>query len=301
MHDQVAQNKRRSILLLVAFALVVAVVVSLILALVGLGAAGVAVGLVVGVGAAAVAYRTSDAVVLRLSRAVPADPTAHARLHNLVEGLCVASGLPKPAVYVIDDEAPNAFATGRTPKHAAVAVTTGLLDRLNRVELEAVLAHELSHIKHLDTLLATLAVTTVGLPTLVADLSIRAKWSNGGRRGHDEREAGSAPWLGFVGSGLLALSPVLAGLLRFGASPSREPHADAWALEMTRYPPGLIAALEKLRDQSTVVSASSRATAHLWIEPPVALVEAEGRLSDRNRCFATHPPIEDRLAVLREH
>jgi heat shock protein HtpX len=235
-----------------------------------------------------------------MSRAVPADEHTYARLHNLVEGLCIASGLPKPRIYVIDDVAPNAFATGRNPKHAAIAVTTGLLDMMTRVELEGVLAHELSHIKNDDILVSTLAVTMVGMVTLAADISVRMMWWNGGRRGRNDQEGGAAPFLAIFGLALLVLSPLLAKLMQMSVSRSRESLADVSAIEMTRYPPGLISALEKLRDDTTVVHSASRATAHLWIEAPVARVEEEGRMSKWNRLFDTHPPLEERIAALQE-
>ena len=262
MNDQVAQNKRRSLVLTVAFGAVIAVVIAVVLALVGLGLVGLAIALVVGAAAAFARYRTSDAAVLRLSGAVEADPARHARLHNLVEGLCIASGLPKPRLYVIDDAAPNAFAIGRSPQHAAIAVTTGLLDKLNRVELEAVLAHELSHVKSGDILVATLAVTMVGFVPLPA--------------------------------------PERSRLVQLAVSPGRAARADVSAVEMTRYPPGLIAALEKLRDDPTVVRAGSPAMAHLWIEAPVPSADAEGRAAGGDRDADAHPPIEDRIAALRE-
>ncbi|QXC61825.1 M48 family metallopeptidase [Aquihabitans sp. G128] len=300
MYDQVAQNKRRSLALTAVFVVLVAVVVAAVLYLFDLGIVGLVIALVVAVGSAFGSYWKSDALALRVSRAVEADPVTYARLHNLVEGLCIASGLPKPRIYVIDDVAPNAFATGRNPKHAAIAVTTGLLDKMNRVELEAVLAHELSHVKNDDILVSTIAVTMVGFVTLAADFCIRMMWWNGGRRGRNDRTGGAAPWLGFIGLGILVLSPLLSRLMQLAVSRRREALADVSAVEMTRYPPGLISALEKLRDDTTVVHASSRATAHLWIEAPVARVEEEGKLSKWNRLFDTHPPIEERIAALRE-
>jgi heat shock protein HtpX len=300
LYDQVAQNKRRSLALTVAFVLLTGTVVAAVLYLFDLGIVGVVIAFVVAGGSAFASWWKSDAIALRMSRAVPADPTTYARLHNLVEGLCIASGLPKPRIHVIDDAAPNAFATGRSPKHAAIAVTTGLLDKMNRVELEAVLAHELSHIKNDDILVNTLAVTMVGLIVLISDFFIRMLWWNGGRSGRNDREGGSAPWLAFIGLGLLVLSPLMAKLLQFAVSRRREALADVSAIEMTRYPPGMIAALEKLRDDTTVVHSGTRATAHLWIEAPVARVESEGKLSRWNRLFDTHPPIEERIAALRE-
>src|SRR5687768_8567121 len=206
-----------------------------------------------------------------MSRAVPADPTQFARLHNLVEGLCIASGLPKPRVYVIDDEAPNAFATGRDPKHAAIAVTTGLLAKLNRVELEGILAHELSHVKNYDILVSTLAVTMVGIVALLSDWGLRLLCWGGARR----RRSNAAAPLALLGFALLLLSPLVARLMQFAVSRRRESLADISGVALTRYPPGLIAGLEKLRDDRTVVASGSRATAHLWIESPVARADSE--------------------------
>ncbi|NLD76803.1 MAG: M48 family metallopeptidase [Acidimicrobiales bacterium] len=301
MYDEVASNKRRSAALVAVFVAMTTLVLWVAMQLMGATGIGViGVAAVVSIAAAWVAYWKSDTVALRMSRAVEADPVEHARLHNLVEGLCIASGLPKPRIYVIDDVAPNAFATGRNPRHAAIAVTTGLLDKMNRIELEAVLAHELSHIKNYDVLVATLAVTMVGLLALVSDFFIRFMWWNGGRRGRNDREGGAAPALAIFGFALLVLAPLIAKLLRFAVSRGRESLADVSAVEMTRYPPGMISALEKLRDDTTVVHASSRATAHLWIEAPVARVEPEGRLSKWNRLYDTHPPIEQRIQALRE-
>lgn len=301
MYDQVAQNKRRSLALAAVFVILTSAVIWAVMQLMGGGGIGIlGIAGLISIATAWAAYWKSDEVALKMSRAVPADPTQYARLHNLVEGLCIASGVPKPRVYVIDDVAPNAFATGRNPKHGAIAVTTGLLDMMDRVELEGVLAHELSHIKNNDILVATMAVTMVGLLALVSDWFIRLMWWNGGRRGRNDPQGGAAPYLAFIGFGLLILAPLIAKLLQLAVSRSRESLADVSAVEMTRYPPGLISALEKLRDDNTVVHASSRATAHLWIESPIARVEPEGRLSKWNRMYDTHPPLDDRINALRE-
>ncbi|MGQ0617200.1 MAG: M48 family metallopeptidase [Acidimicrobiia bacterium] len=265
------------------------------------GMVGVVVALVLALALSAGAYWNSDKVALRLSRAVPADPVSFARLHNVVEGLCVAAGLPKPGIYIIEDAAPNAFATGRDPRHAAVAVTTGLLDKMNRIELEGVLAHELSHIKNYDILVSTIAVTLVGFVAVAADVAIRMLWWGGGRHRDGDRESGGAgAVLAVFGFVLLLLAPLIARLMQFAVSRRRESLADVSGIEMTRYPPGLIAALEKLRDDETVVHAHSRATAHLWIEQPLPTNKAQGRLSRLNRLFDTHPPLEERIAALRE-
>lgn len=271
--------------------------------LIGFGVAGVIIALVFSGGLAFLSYWKSDSVALAMSRARPADQNQYRRLHNLVEGLCIAAGLPMPRIYVIDDDAPNAFATGRNPRHSAVAVTTGLLEKMNRVELEGVLAHELSHIKNYDILVSTLAVTMVGAIALLADFAIRFMWWGGGRRNSRDRNDSQNPVtiilfvLGFL---LLILAPLIAQLMQFAVSRRRESLADVSGVSLTRYPPGLISALEKLKDDTTVVHSASRATAHLWIEQPTAQTPEEGRLSRLNRLFDTHPPLEERIAALRE-
>lgn len=302
MYDQVASNKRRSALLIAAFVGLVVLAALAFNALIGYGVGGVIVALVIAAAIAFASYWKSDAVALAMSHARPADETDYARLHNVVEGLCIAAGLPKPRVYVIDDDAPNAFATGRDPKHAAVAVTTGLLEKMNRIELEAVLAHELSHVKNYDILVSTIAVTLVGVIALLSDWALRFLWW-GGPRHRDDRTGGSAgpqaivAILGFV---LLLVTPLIAKLMQLAVSRRRESLADFSGVSMTRYPPGLISALEKLRDDRTVVHSASKATAHLWIEQPTAQTPEEGRHSRWNRLFDTHPPLEERIAALRE-
>lgn len=303
MYDQIAQNKRRSVLLIIGFViLVVAVGFALDLLLHG-GPAFIAVAVVIAAGSAGLSYWKSDAVALAVSRARPASVEEFPRLHNLVEGLCIAGGLPKPRIYVVDDPSPNAFATGRNPKHAAIAVTTGLLERMNRVELEGVVAHELSHIKNYDILVSTLAVTMVGIIAIAADLGVRFMWFGMGRSRNNDNDSGGGgalALLGILGFALLILSPLIARVMQAAVSRKRETLADVSAIELTRYPPGLISALEKLRDDYTVVGSTSHATAHLWIEQPQAVEEDEGRISRINRMFNTHPPLEERIALLRE-
>ncbi|HET7718892.1 MAG TPA: M48 family metallopeptidase [Acidimicrobiales bacterium] len=299
MYDQVAQNRRRSILLVLVFFAFTALAAIAIAYAFGLGSPGIALAVVLAGGAAFASYWKSDSVALAVSRAKPASEQDHARYHNLVEGLCIAAGLPKPRLYVIDDPAPNAFATGRNPNHAAIAVTTGLLEKMNRIELEGVLAHELSHIKNYDILVSTLAIVMLGVVTLLADLSFRFHWLSGHRRRHDGGPGPQAV-LAVVGVLLIIVGPIVARLMHFAISRRREQLADFSAVELTRYPPGLVAALEKLRDDATVVRSGSRATAHMWIEDPMAQRPEEGNLVKLNRLFNTHPPIEDRIAALQE-
>ncbi|MDP9071813.1 MAG: M48 family metallopeptidase [Actinomycetota bacterium] len=304
MLDQVNANKRRSALLLAAFVVAVAAVASVVNLVAGGGIAGLLAALVVAAATALAAYWRSDAVALGLSHARPADPTEHARLHNLVEGLCVAAGLPKPAVYVIEDDALNAFATGRDPRHAAVAVTTGLLASMSRIELEGVLAHELSHVKSQDILVSTLAVTTVGFVALASDWWLRSGWGGGPRHRPDRRgrgrARGAAAVLAAPGFLLLPLAPLAARLMRLAVGRRRELVADVMGVALTRYPPGLVSALEKLRSGPTVVRSASPATAHLWIESPVAQGGSEGKLAWLGRLFDSHPPIDQRIQALSE-
>lgn len=250
--------------------------------LVGGGPAGVVLSFLLGGLGAGLGYWKSDAVVLAVCRARPAEPASYPRLHNLVEGLCVAAGLAKPRVYVIDDEAPNAFAVGRSPRHAAIACTTGLLDAMSRIELEGVLAHELSHVKSYDVLVSTVAVTLLGGLTLLSDAGLRLL----------SRGAWAA--VGALGAALVVTAPLDAQLLRLAVNGRREGFADVNGVRLTRYPPGLISALEKLEMATTVVQSSSRATDHLWIESPLA------RGPWLNRLFDTHPPLAERIQILKE-
>ena len=199
MYDLIASNKRRSVFLLLGFSLFLVVVGMAAGLVLGNPIVGTTFAFVVSGVMAVVSYWKSDTIALKVSRAVPADEVEYKRLHNLVEGLCIAGGLPKPRLYVINDQAPNAFATGRNPKHAAVAVTSGLLEKLDRVELEGVLAHELSHIKNYDILVSTLAVTLVGTVALLTDISIRMMWWNGGRVSRSDDRRNSSNPLAFIG------------------------------------------------------------------------------------------------------
>jgi heat shock protein HtpX len=300
MFELIKSNKRRSALLIFSFVVLLSVVGWAFGMLIGSGPTGAIVALVFSAAMAFFSYWKADAIALAVSRAKPADPQVYQRLHNLVEGLCIAAGLPKPRVYVVDDPAPNAFATGRNPKHAAIAVTTGLLEKMNRVELEGVIAHELSHVRNYDILVSTLAVTLVGAIALLTNIGLRAMWWNGGRVRRDgDREGGNNP-LALVGLVLLIFAPILGKMMQAAVSRRRETLADVSACQLTRYPPGLISALEKLRDDTTVTHSATTATAHMWIEQPMSGVGDSGKFGGWNRLFDTHPPLEERIALLRE-
>ena len=284
------------------FAVVVFGLVALIDFLFRAGPVGVVIAAVLVAGSATSGYYNSDKIALAASRAKPADEQTYRRYHNLVEGLCIAAGLPKPRLYVIDDPAPNAFATGRDPKHAAVAVTTGLLERMNRVELEGVLAHELSHIRNYDILVSTLAVTMVGMVALLSDIFLRwAFWGGLNRSRNDSNNSPAGAILAVVGVVFIVLAPIVAVLMQFAVSRQREYLADVSGVQLTRYPPGLISALEKLKGDQTVIHTASKATAHMWIESPLDdETRPESRARKFDNLFSTHPPLDDRIARLRD-
>jgi len=305
VYEQIARNKRRTFLMLAGFVALVMLAAVAFDLLFGGGVGGLVLAVVFAAGMAFVSYFNSDKIALAVSRARPASEDEYRRYHNLVEGLCIASGLPKPRLYVVEDPAPNAFATGRNPKHAALAVTTGLLDIMNRVELEGVLAHELSHIKNYDILVTTVAVTAVGTITLLSEIGLRfAFW--GGMR-DNRRDSSDAGPLGAVlavaSLALLLLAPFAGYLMQMAMSRNREYLADASGVQLTRYPPGLASALEKLRDNTAVVHHATKATAQMWIEQPLESADQERSRNSRSRfnnLFDTHPPLEDRIQRLKE-
>ncbi len=302
MYEQIARNKRRTFVMLAAFVLLIALVAIALGILFQAGVAIVPIAIVIAIALAWTSYFYSDKVALAASRAKPADGPEYRRYHNLVEGLCIAAGLPKPRLYVVDDPAPNAFATGRNPKHAALAVTTGLLEKMNRVELEGVLAHELSHVKNYDILVSTVAVTAVGAVALMADLGLRFMWFGGRSGRRDNNDSGPIGLiLVILAFALLILAPFAAQLMQFAMSRRRELLADASGVQLTRYPPGLISALEKLQDDQAVVHHATRATAQMWIESPLDRdQDQEGKKGSwLNRAFDTHPPLAERIAALK--
>jgi heat shock protein HtpX len=298
VYEQIAANKRKTFYLVALFIVLTFLVGAAFVFFLKGGVVGLVIVAIIVIVGSVISYYNSDKVALAMSRAIPADPVQYARYHNLVEGLCIASGLPKPRLYIVEDDAPNAFSTGRNPKHAAVAVTTGLLAKMNRVELEGVLAHELSHIRNYDVLVMTLAVTMVGIIALLSDFFLRFMFWTGGRGSRDSNDSGIVGGiLALFGFILLIFAPIIASLMQFAVSRKREYLADASGVQMTRYPPGLISALEKLKDDKTSIHTASKATAHLWIEEPLDKESNKGH-TKLNHLFDTHPPIDDRIAAL---
>ncbi len=299
-----AKNRRTTWLLLVASFLLLALVSSIV-ALVAIGGiVAVVVAVALSFGLTWLSYRSSDSIALRATGAKPADEREYRRLHNIVEGISIAAGVPKPRVYVIDDPAPNAFATGKDPGHAAVAATTGLIEKLNRAELEGVMAHEMAHVRNYDIRVMTVAVATAGAIALIADLFWRLLWFggiNGGRRRGGDNRSGGGPaaalaLVGFVF--VVVLAPLAAAMLKAAISREREGLADATGVELTRNPMGLRRALEKLDADVTVIRRTSHATSHLWIETPDD--HQKGHKGRRfNDMFNTHPPLRERINTLR--
>jgi heat shock protein HtpX len=297
LYEQIAANKRKTVLLITGFVVLLFGVGAAFVFILGNGSpVGIAIVAVIVIVSSVVSYYNSDKAALAISHAKPADPQQYARLYNLVEGLCIASGLPMPRLYIIEDDAPNAFSTGRNPKHAAVAVTTGLLAKMNRVELEGVLAHELSHIRNYDILVMTLTVTMVGIIALLSDFFLRFLWFGDRRDNDSNNPLGVA--LAILGFALLIFAPIIAYVMQFAVSRRREYLADASGAQLTRYPPGLISALEKLKDDKTSIHSASKATAHLWIEEPLDKETNKGH-TRLNHLFDTHPPLEDRIRALQ--
>ena len=238
-------------------------------------------------------YYWSDKIVMAISRAKQIQEKDNPTLFHTVENLCIGAGTPMPKIYVMAEAAPNAFATGRDPSHAALAVTTGLLEKLDKLELEGVVAHELSHIKNYDTRLMTIVVILVGLVALMADFFMRAQFWG---RGDNEDRKGAAI---FMVLALIAaiLAPLAAQLIQLAISRRREFLADATGALLTRYPDGLASALEKIATDHSQLRAANHATAHLYIANPFKGRQATNWLT---KLFMTHPPVEERIAALRE-
>lgn len=233
----------------------------------------------------------SDKIAISAAHAQPASESEYRELHNIVENLAITAGLPKPRVYIINDPAPNAFATGRDPKHAAVAVTTGLLGMLSKTELEGVMAHELSHIGNRDILVMSIAVVLVGFIAVVVDMVWHMTLFGGGRDRGD-----SNPILLIAGIALIVLAPIIGQLMQLAVSRKREFLADASGALLTRYPEGLASALQKISSYQHPMRHASSATAHLFISNPFGADTKSGKMM--RKMFSTHPPTEERVAAL---
>jgi heat shock protein HtpX len=297
MYEQISRNKRKSFFLVLFFLILIFCLAWAFGEMTGWGPQGLVFAVVTASAAAFGSYYASDKIVLAISRAKPVEKKDYPYLYNVVEGLAIAAGLPKPRCYVIDDTAPNAFASGRNPKNAVIVVTKGLLQKLNRSELEGVISHEMSHIKNYDVLVQTLTVVMVGIVALLSDWILRTFfWGGRGRRRETGKGRGSGAEIFIVVGLILAvLSPLIAQLIRMAVSRKREFLADASGALLTRYPPGLASALRKIAADKEPLEAANKATAHLYIVNP--LKDIKGSV---NKLFSTHPPIEERIAALEK-
>ncbi len=294
--ERIARNRRNSLLLIAGFLAFVAVFGYIIgFAWIGDPAGalfGLGLAFVVGVVSGLLSYFAGDRMVLAASRAKEITHDDAPVLFNVVEEMAIASGLPMPKIYIVNDTAPNAFATGRDPEHASVAVTSGLLEKLDRDELQGVIAHEMAHVGNFDIRYAMLVGILVGTTVLISDFFLRGLWFGGGRR-----EGGNQLQIIMILVALVLaiLAPLFARLLQLSISRQREYLADATAVRLTRNPKGLADALAKISGDRQVLEAANRATAHLYIVNPIKKFEKRSR-----GLFSTHPPIEERIKVLRQ-
>jgi len=288
---QQAANKRKTIGLLVGMGVLVWLVVFAAMTYFGNSTAGI-VPIAVGIAVISVwgSYYGADKLVITMTGAKLIQESDNPKLFNLIQEVTIASGLPMPKVAIVVDSAPNAFATGRNPEHALIAFTTGILDAMDRDQLQGVIAHELAHVANRDTLVSAVAATTAGAIAILSDMLTRMMWFGGGR---DRNREGNGNPIALVFSLLiLILAPLAAMLLRSAISRKRESLADATAVAFTRNPAGLRSALEVLASDSTVVQQKSTSVAHIWIESPL-----DG--TSVSKLFSTHPPIAERIAVLK--
>src|SRR5215218_4166394 len=301
--ERIARNRRNSLLLIAAFLAFVTIFGYIIrfslLAHPTRALFGLALALVVGVVSGLVSYFAGDKMVLAASRAREITHDDAPVLFNVVEEMSIASGLPMPKVYIVEDSAPNAFATGRDPEHATVAVTSGLLEKLDRDELQGVMAHEMSHVSNFDIRYSMLVGILVGTTVLISDFILRGLWfgggRGGGRRGGGDNGGGQLQLIMMLVAIVLAiLAPLFARLLQLSISRQREFLADATAVRLTRNPKGLADALQKISGDNEVLEVANRATAHLYIVNPIKKFEKRSK-----GLFSTHPPIEERIQILR--
>jgi heat shock protein HtpX len=300
VYEQIAANKRKTILLILGAVVLLGAVGYVLGYIWATGPAGAVVALVIAAALSIGSYRYGDRVVLASARAREVTPDQEPRLHNIVEGLAIAAGIPKPRVYIVPEQAPNAFATGRDPQHSSVAVTQGLLDMMNRVELEGVIGHELSHVTDRDILLGTVVATLVGAVVLISEFFMRSWWWGGfrGRRGNDAGGGGAEALIFALGFILLILAPIAGQIIKLAVSRQREYLADAQGAMLTRYPPGLASALRKIQAAPHAMRSANNATAHLWLDQPSRVPGDD--TSALERLFSTHPPIADRIKRLEE-
>lgn len=294
VYERVDQNKRRSLIIMVLFVVFIGAFVWVLSELLGYGPGMAGIALIFAGLMSFSSYWWGDKIILAISGARPADRNKDFNFFTVAENLAMASQIPMPKLYVIEDSAPNAFATGRDPKHAVICATTGLLKKLDRTELEGVVAHELSHIRNYDIRLMSIVTILVGMVTLIADWMLR-----GARfRGRDRDRGGNiGGLLVLIGIILAILSPIIAQLMKLALSRRREFLADASAVMLTRFPEGLARALEKISKDKEPLEAANKATAHLYIVNPFKGQKLTAQFAN---LFNTHPPVGERIRSLKE-
>ncbi len=291
MYNEITSNKRRSVILIILFTLFIAAL-GFVFSL-GMGDEGyglVALSLFISMIMTLVSYFQGDKIALWTNGARPISEEENKYVYRIVNNLCIADGIPVPKIYIMDDPAINAFATGRDPKHASIAITTGAIQKLENEELEGVVAHELSHVKNYDIRFMMLVAVLVGAVSILAQIFFRSGRIFGGRRDSKDNAAGIFFIIGIV---LAILSPIIAELIKLAISRKREFLADASGSLLSRYPEGLARALEKIQAENMPMQRASDATAHLFLANPF-------KASGLKSLFATHPPIEERIKRLRE-
>jgi len=288
MYNQITSNKRRSVALMIIITLFVVAVAYAIQYVYGYGYGFLIFALGFSLISNLIAYFSGDKIALSVNRAKEISKEDNPYVYRIVENLCITAGLPAPRVYIIEDSAMNAFATGRGPKHASIALTTGLIQNLENEELEGVIAHELSHIQNYDVRLMTLVAALIGTLMIMIDFAWRLSFGR--------RSGKSHPAFALIGLALIILSPLIGKLIQFSISRRREYLADASGALLTRYPQGLANALRKISLQSQPMSHANHSTAHLFISNPFGQEFRKGI----NKFFSTHPPIEDRIQKLLE-
>ncbi len=292
MYTQIDSNKRKTRILIGIF-LAFFIAIGVVLEQMGYGYESIIIAIVFSGFTSIVSYYHSDKVALRSTGAKEITKNDNPYVYRMVENLCIASGMPMPKVHIINSPALNAFATGRDPKHASIALTTGIINALENEELEGVIAHELSHVKNYDIRVMTIVVVMVGAIAILSDMFFRFRLFGGGRDNNRSSGGGQlGTILAIVGIALLILSPIIAELIKLAVSRKREYLADASSALMTRYPEGLARALEKIAASKEALKTANAATAHLFISNPF-----KGRKA--KNYFSTHPPIQDRIAKLR--
>ncbi len=295
IQSQISANKAKTYFFMTGFVVFVVLLGYVMGNALGYGNSWVFIAVALSVVTSLGSYYWGDKLVLAMSGARPADRRRDFDFYTVAENLAIAAGLPKPKLYVIDDTAMNAFATGRDPEHAIICATSGILEKLDRRELEGVIAHELSHVKNYDTRLLAVVAVLVGTVAFLADMFMRSLWWGGGRRNRDDN-GNLGALLMVVGIVLAILSPFIAMLIQMAVSRKRELLADASGAFLTRYPEGLARALEKLSQDKEVLEAATNATAHLFIVNPF---KGKNFGTWFSGLFDTHPPIAERIKILR--